>query len=77
MSTKSKGSRKLVVNGVTYFYKVGRWTTVVRDENQDVVTKLANPALVGMTADNYERAIWKRYCGVGPKDVADALQALP
>ncbi len=78
MSTRSKGSRKLVVAGKTYSYKVGRDTTVIRDENHDVLTKLSTAALAGMTPDDYARAVWKRAsCGVTPKDVADAIQALP
>ena len=76
MSTRSKGSRKLVVDGKTYSYKVGRDTTVIRDENHDVLTKLSTATLAGMTPDAYCRAVWKRArCGVTPKDVADAIQA--
>lgn len=55
-----KGSRKVIVSGQKYEYRVGKGTTVIRREDNSVLAKMANHVLVGVDPDTYERGQHKR-----------------
>lgn len=55
-----KGSRKLILSGQKFEYRVGKGTTVIRREDNTVLAKVANHVLIGVDPDTYERGQHKR-----------------
>jgi|HubBroStandDraft_6_1064221.scaffolds.fasta_scaffold608488_2 hypothetical protein len=65
-------NRNIVVDGVNYVWKVGRNNVIVRKANGDKFQTLfvsSFEKISGMTPDNVERAIHKRYFSVTPSDI--------
>lgn len=70
------GGRKIVVDGVTYEYRVGRGNTTIRWENGNAFGKPGNAMLVGVSYDVYERGQHKRTSdgAVTPKHIASFIK---
>ena len=62
--------RKIVVNDRTYFWRVGRGSTVVIRDDEGKSRHINCATILGVTNDEYERGQWKRYLGVTPFYVA-------
>lgn len=71
MSTRAT-KRNIVVDGIAYTWKFRNWLEV-RCDNR-VVFRVSAETLLGLTPDQWERACWKRYCGVRPSMVARAIR---
>lgn len=52
--------RKIVVEGKKYLYVVGKGTTVIRREDNTVLSKVKNHELVGVDSEIFHRGKWKR-----------------
>ena len=70
-----KGWRKIVVNGREWRYKIGFANVVARTENPKVVKYVDFSTLTGFSWIDIERAEWKKYFHITPKQIADWLRS--
>lgn len=69
--------RKIVVNDKKYKYRIGRQNVViVEDINEGEENKIvvSFSELTNMSPDDIERAKWKRYFSITPKDIANYIE---
>lgn len=74
--TYPKGVKKLVVDGRTFYVKVGRSYTVFFREGERV-GEYGNNAILGWSWNDYERAQHKGGGSIYPSDLADWIRKTP
>lgn len=65
--------RKIVVNGVTWTWQVGKSCVLIRDANRKS-HQVGLCDLTGMSSNDLERAAWKRYLHIRPAIIAEYIQ---
>lgn len=65
LKTKPKGYREMVVDGVRYYFKIGRSNVkIIYSDHKSEVIEF--PALTGLTWTEIERGRWKKWFAVKP-----------
>ncbi len=70
----TKGFRKIVVNGKTWWWRYGHTVVAFTNEEPKETRKVDLRTLTGMTWTDIERGHWKRWFKLTPKDIATWLQ---
>lgn len=69
-----KGWRKIVVDGVEYRWRVQNATVLFEGGILEGPTAVDGAELLGLTNDQYERGIWKRYISIRPEHIANYIR---
>ena len=67
--------RKISVDDTEYRWRYGSSFVVVRDATMRTVLRMHTHEVVGMRADEYDRACWKKYGQVTPRHIASVIQS--
>ncbi len=59
--------RKIIVNNKEYLFKIGKSNIVIKHNNKSTIIDLST--FTGIPWDVIERARWKTYFSITPKDV--------
>ncbi len=75
MATPRRKHRTIVVGGKTYRYMIGRTNVSIRNEDNTRFAVVDFSSLLHTDWYNIERAQWKRYFHIKPKDIALYISA--
>ena len=71
----AKSWRKIVVDDIEYKWQVGRNCVPIRRAEDNKVVATPGPSdITGIPAAEIERAVWKGYFHITPKQIADYIR---